>query len=187
MRVILLLLLLGKRQGQGQPPPLPLRVPRAPSSTPVGELRTGRIGGAVTTFEELRETLTAWLGQVAPEQEGIVAEALRRAAFDQGQFRGQSAAKASPAPSGAAASAPAVLPSASDAEPIVVQAQKSPTRFRLFFFEAESARAPGVTAGQGAASSASQLPQFGSPQTDRIPGRAPPVTQGKASFKGSSP
>ena len=27
---------------------------RAPSSTPVGDLRTGRIGGAVTTFEELR-------------------------------------------------------------------------------------------------------------------------------------
>ena len=52
---------------------------------------------------------------------GIVAEALRRAAFDQGQFRGQSAAKASSAPSGAAASAPAVLPSASDAEPIVVE------------------------------------------------------------------
>ena len=126
VRVILLLLLPGKRQGQGQPPPLPLPVPkgaasRAPSSTPVGELRTGRIGGAVTTFEEFRETLTAWVGQVAPEQEGIVAEALRRAAFDQGQFRGESAAKASSAPSGAAASAPAVLPSASDAEPIVVE------------------------------------------------------------------
>ena len=86
----------------------------------VGELRTGRIGEAGTTFEELRETLTAWVGQVAPEQEGIVAEALRRAAFEQGQFRGQSA-QASPAPSGAAASAPAVLSSASDAEPIVVE------------------------------------------------------------------
>ena len=78
-------------------------------------------GGAVTTFEELRETLTAWVGQVAPEQEGIVAEPLRRAAFDQGQFRDQSAASSPSAPSGAAASAPAALPTASDAEPIVVE------------------------------------------------------------------
>ena len=49
--------------------------------------------------------------------------------------------------------------------------------------------APEVTAGQGAASSASQLPQFGSPQTAPDPRppqyKAPPVlpTQGKASFK----
>ena len=73
---------------------------RAPSSTPVGELRTGRIwgeGGAVTTFEELRT------------------------AFDQGQFRDQSAASSPFAPSGAAASAPAATPTASDAEPIVVE------------------------------------------------------------------
>ena len=50
--------------------------------------------------------------------------------------------------------------------------------------------APEVTVGQGAASSASQVPQFGSPQTapNRRPPqyKAPPVlpTQGKASFKG---
>ena len=50
--------------------------------------------------------------------------------------------------------------------------------------------APEVTVGQGAASSASQLPQFGSPQTAPTPRppqyTAPPVlpTQGKASFKG---
>ena len=70
----------------GSVPPAPEgAASRAPTSTPVGELRTGRIGEAGTTFEELRETLTAWVGQVAPEQEGIVAEALRRAAFEQGQ------------------------------------------------------------------------------------------------------
>ena len=50
--------------------------------------------------------------------------------------------------------------------------------------------APEVTAGQGAASSASQVPQFGSPQTAPNPRppqyKVPPVlpTQGKASFKG---
>ena len=44
----------------GSVPPAPKgAASRAPSSTRVGELRTGRIGGAVTTFEELTETLTA--------------------------------------------------------------------------------------------------------------------------------
>ena len=48
--------------------------------------------------------------------------------------------------------------------------------------------APEVTLGQGAASSAPQVPQFGSPAPDPRPPqyKAPPVlpTQGKASFKG---
>ena len=241
----------------GSVPPAPKgAASRAPTSTPVGELRTGRIGEAGTTFEELRETLTAWVGQVAPEQEGIVAEALRRAAFEQGQFRGQSA-QTTPAPSGAAASAPAVLSSASDAEPIIVEdrgddiglvnSDGEPETHHPFTTEGipppepdglvrganrvqprsssvpavpqkapptvtggssssagpkvpykvppvipprPNRTAPEVTVGQGAASSAPQVPQFGSPQVAPDPRppqyKAPPVlpTQSTVSFKG---
>ena len=67
----------GKRQGQGRlqrlrsPAPFRLRLrvpPHAHLQPPLDELRSGRIGGeagAQTTFEELRETLAAWVGQFA--------------------------------------------------------------------------------------------------------------------------